>query len=87
MKKARLRTRICFGSGLTLLALCFLGESPAGQAYLLGTPSKDHWVADDQAMGAGLAPIVYGFAPGVIFLGVACVLYIGDRRRRAKITT
>ena len=81
MKAVRARVWICLGVGALLVALCFLGESQAGQRYLIGKPVQDHWAADDQAMGAGLAPIVYCLIPGVILIAMSCVLYFLDRRR------
>jgi hypothetical protein len=78
----RFRTKLCFGLSIVLFGLFLLGISPAGQRYLIGMPSQDHWVLDDQVMGAGLAPIVYCLVPSVaLFIG-SVVLYFFDRRNK-----
>jgi hypothetical protein len=70
------------GLSALLFGLFLLGVSPAGQRFLIGTPSPDHWVLDDQVMGAGLAPFVYCFVPGVALIFASAVLYFFDRRKK-----
>lgn len=84
MRRVRVWMWLCFLLGCVLVGLYFLGESPAGQRYLIGNPSQDHWIADDQAMGAGLAPLVYCLMPGVLLVASSCILYFVDRRRSPK---
>jgi hypothetical protein len=80
----RFRTKLCSGLSIAFFGLFLLGMSPVGQRYLIGTPSPDHWVLDDQVMGAGLAPIVYCLVPSVaLFIG-SVVLYFFDRRSKRK---
>ncbi|HVN93205.1 MAG TPA: hypothetical protein VMT38_05900 [Terracidiphilus sp.] len=76
----RLRTKLCLGLSVVLFGLFLLAMSAPGQRYLIGTPSPDHWVRDDQVMGAGLAPLVFCLAPSVALLIVSVVLYFSDRR-------
>jgi hypothetical protein len=69
---------------MVLLGLFLLGISPVGQHYLVGTPSPDHWVLDDQVMGAGLAPFVYCLVPSVALFLTSMLLYFFDRRNKRK---
>jgi hypothetical protein len=83
MGKIRLWVRLCFGCGVVLLGLFFFGISSVGQTYLIGKPSDDHWVRDDQYMGAGLAPFVYCLLPGLVFFAASfCLFLIGRERHR-----
>jgi hypothetical protein len=80
----RLRTKLCFGLSMVLLGLFLLGISPVGQHYLVGAPSPDHLVLDDQVMGAGLAPFVYCLVPSVALFLASMLLCFFDRRSRQK---
>jgi hypothetical protein len=73
-----------FGLGVVFLVLFLIGISQAGQRYLVGTPSEDHWERDDQYMGAALAPYVYCLVPGFLFLTGSLVAYSVDRRNRRR---
>jgi len=80
----RLWTRIMFGLGVVLLGLFLAGISPAGQRYLIGKPSENHWERDDQYMGAALAPYVYCLVPSILFFTGSVVIYSVGRRRKRK---
>ncbi len=81
MKAIRLRTKLCLGLAVALFCLFLVGISPAGQSYLIGTPSEDHWVRDDQYMGAGLAPYVYCLVPSFGLFIASGILPVYDWRR------
>jgi hypothetical protein len=88
MKRLSTRTKLLVCATAALLVLFLIGESDWGQHFLIGKASDDHWVRDDQYMGAGLAPIVYCAVPGGVLLIVSLVSYGADRRRdRATIGT
>ena len=78
----RLRTKVCFLVAGVLLAAFLLGISPWGQSALIGTPSADHWVRDDQYMGAGLAPYVYCLLPSLVCFAVSGLMLATDIRRK-----
>ena len=78
----RLRTKLSLLVAGVLLAAFLLGISPAGQRFLIGTPSEDHWVRDDQYMGAGLAPYVYCLLPSLICFAVFGFMFSSDMRRK-----
>src|SRR5579863_3128786 len=84
----KLRHRIVLVLSAVLCLLFLLGESPPGQAFLLGKPrpSETHWDADDGHMGAGLAPLVYCLVPGVALLvyGLGDVVLCWVSRRRSN---
>jgi hypothetical protein len=80
----RLRTKLCFGLSILLFGLFLAGMSGPGQSYLEGTPSPDHWVRDDQVMGAGLAPVVFCLVPSVTAFIASVLLYFFDMRRDRK---
>jgi hypothetical protein len=80
----RLRTKLCLGLSIVLLGLFLLGISPIGQRFLEGAPSPDHWVRDDQVMGAGLAPIVYCLLPSIALFITSVILLFVDLRKKRK---
>jgi hypothetical protein len=80
----RLRTKICITITVLLLGLFFAGISAVGQRFLIGTPSQDHWILDDQVMGAGLAPFAYCLLPGIVFFIISGVLLLLDLRSLLK---
>ena len=61
----KLRTKLAFALSLPFLGFFAFGVTDVGQRVLIGNvpPNVDHWKADDIAMGAGLAPWVYGLIP------------------------
>jgi hypothetical protein len=80
----RRRTKFLLIVSVALLVGSLLLEIGVAQSLLRGDASKlaemDHWQRDDVYMGAGLAPLVWGFAPGVLLglLGLICWYF--DRR-------
>jgi hypothetical protein len=74
---------------LLLAALFFLGETDSGQVYLRGKPANpsDHFVVDDQYMGAALAPFIYCLVPASLLFLHVCVSVIGTKFRSAKRNT
>jgi hypothetical protein len=69
------RQKVMLGLATVLLLLGFLGETDAGQRWFAG-PAKaneSHFEADDRAMGAGFAPVVYLIAPGVLLAIIGVV--------------
>ena len=75
------RTKIFAGLALLLFASFLLGMSGPGQRYLMGHPSPDHWIQDEQAMGAALAPVVYCLAPAVALAATALISFVFDKKR------
>jgi len=81
MAGMRMRTKICAGLAVILFA-CFLwGISDSGQRYLIGTPSPDHWVRDDQFMGAGAAPFIYCLLPSLVLVVIAVIFFVFERKK------
>lgn len=80
----RLRTKICLIAAAAFFAVFLVGVSEPGQRLLVGTPSQDLWVRDDQYMGAALAPYVYCLAPSVALAIASLVMLVVDRRRAKK---
>jgi len=87
----KLRHKLVFAIAAVLILLFALGVSPRGQEFLLGnrSPSETLSEADDRAMGAALAPLVYCLVPGiVIFLyGLGDVIVCRVLRRRLSRTS
>ena len=83
----RVWSKLCFACAAVLFALFLIGVSGPGQRYLIGTQSADHMRADDQVMGAGLAPVVYCLFPSVALAVVGLALHVVDRRRRSNGTS
>jgi hypothetical protein len=75
--KAGIRTKLLLIFSIALFLLFLAGVSDWGQRYLIGTPPTDHWVADDRAMGAGLAPYAY-------WLMGAGISYVADWRKKGS---
>lgn len=78
----RVRTKFCLFIGVALFALFLVGISEPGQTYLIGTPSEDHWVRDDQYMGAALAPYVYCLVPSLLCFVVSGFMLVTDIRKK-----
>ena len=81
MTGMRTRTKLSLALAAFLFVLFGLGISGPGQKLLIGKPSADHWVRDDQYMGAALAPLVYCLAPAIILASIGAGFYLSDRRR------
>lgn len=75
------RTKLLISLAVALFVLFLFGETSRGQRFLNGPPSQDSVAADDQPVGAGLAPIVYGAVPSGVLLLLSLVSYKADRRR------
>ncbi len=87
----RRHTKILLIIGAAAIFLSMLLETGPGQKLLMGDEAKlarmDHFQLDDAAMGAGLAPIVYGLVPGcfLVLLGLVCLYF--DLRKRSKLSS
>jgi hypothetical protein len=82
--KAGIRTKLLLIFSIALFLLFLAGVSDWGQRYLIGTPPTDHWVADDRAMGAGLAPYAYCLLPAILLLMGTGTSYVADRRKKGS---
>ena len=80
----RLRTKLCFGLSMVLFGLFLLGMSDAGQRYLIGTPSPDHWTYENQVIGADVDPIIVCLLPGIALFIASVILFFVDRRNKRK---
>jgi len=80
------RQKVMLGLAMVLLLLGFLGETDAGQRWFAGPakPNETHFEADDRAMGAGLAPVVYLIAPGVLLAIIGVVDAAIYRARKSR---
>jgi hypothetical protein len=76
----RTRTKITGGLAALLLACFFWGISDTGQRFLIGNPSADHWIRDDQYMGAGLAPIAYCLVPSIVMFALTIMFLVSERK-------
>jgi hypothetical protein len=76
--------QVAFALSVVLFCLFLLGITDFGQTVLRGRipPNADHWQLDDIAMGAGLAPWVYGLVPSVLLAFIGSVLLLCDRLKR-----
>jgi hypothetical protein len=80
------RQKVMLSLAMVLLLLGLLGETDAGQRWFAGPakPNETHFDADDRAMGAGLAPVVYLIASGVLLVIIGVVDAAISRARKSS---
>jgi hypothetical protein len=82
----KMRTKILFICSLPFLCFFAFGVTNFGQRVLIGKlpPDIDPWKADDIAMGAGLAPWVYGLVPFILLSICGLFSWLLERHRGSR---